>query len=46
MKDGVIADLNNAKTVFEEVKAADPDKTQVNWSFPLERVNYILENIK
>lgn len=46
VKDGVIADLNNAKTVFEEVKAADPDKTQVNWSFPLERVNYILENIK
>lgn len=46
VKDGVIADLNKAKTAIEEVKAADPNKAQVNWEYPLERVNYILENLK
>jgi len=46
VKDGVMSDLNQAKTVLEEVKAADPDRLQANWSYPLERVNYILENIK
>ncbi|MCM1080064.1 MAG: hypothetical protein NC344_11285 [Bacteroidales bacterium] len=45
-KDGIVADLNKAKTLIEEVKTADPDKGQVNWTYPLERVNYILENIK
>lgn len=45
-KDGIIADLNKAKAVLEEVKAADPDRQQVNWSYPLERVNYALENIQ
>ncbi|MDE5986974.1 MAG: hypothetical protein K2H16_06815 [Prevotella sp.] len=45
-KAGIVADLNKAKTAIEEVKAADPDKTQVNWAYPLERVNYILENLK
>lgn len=46
VKDSILADLNLAKTTLEEVKAADPDKAQVNWSYPLERVNYALENIK
>lgn len=45
-KEGIIADLNKAKTILEEVKAADPDRSQVNWSYPLERVNYALENIQ
>lgn len=46
VKDGVMSDLNNAKEILEAVKAADPDRVQTNWSYPLERVNYILENIK
>lgn len=45
-KDGIMADLNQAKKVLEECKAEDPDRLQANWSYPLERVNYILENIK
>lgn len=45
-KAAILADLNTAKTTLEEVKAADPDRLQVNWSYPLERVNYALENIQ
>lgn len=45
-KAAIVADLNTAKTTLEEVKAADPDRLQVNWSYPLERVNYALENIQ
>lgn len=45
-KDGIMADLNKSKTILEEVKAADPDRAQVNWSYPLERVNYAIENIQ
>lgn len=42
----VVADLKQAKTILEEIKEADPDRLQVNWSYPLERVNYALENIQ
>ncbi len=45
-KPAIVADLNEAKKIFEEVKAADPDQAQAKWSFALERTNYILENIK
>ena len=45
-KAGIVEDLNKAKSILEEVKAADPDKLQVNWSYPLERVNYALDNVK
>lgn len=45
-KAGIVADLTKAKEILEEVKAADPDRLQVNWSYPLERVNYALENIQ
>lgn len=45
-KDAIVADLTKAKTILEEVKAADPDRAQVNWSYPLERANYALENIQ
>lgn len=45
-KAAILADLNTAKTILEEVKAADPDRLQVNWSYPLERVNYAIENIQ
>lgn len=45
-KDAIMADLNKSKSILEEVKAADPDRAQVNWSYPLERVNYALENIQ
>lgn len=45
-KDGIIADLNKAKSVLEEVKAADPDQMQVKWAYPLERVQYALDNVK
>lgn len=45
-KDGVIAQFQKAKSILEEVKAADPDRLQVNWSYPLERVNYALDNIQ
>lgn len=44
-KEGVIADLQKAKKVLEECKAEDPTREQANWSYPLERVNYILDNI-
>lgn len=42
----IIADLQQSKTILEEIKQADPDRLQVNWSYPLERVNYALENIQ
>lgn len=45
-KDAILADLNKSKAILEEVKTADPDRLQVNWSYPLERVNYALENIQ
>ena len=45
-KPAIVEDLNQAKKVLEEVKAADPDQAQAKWSFALERTNYILENIK
>ena len=45
-KPAILEDLNQAKKVLEEVKAADPDQAQAKWSFALERTNYILENIK
>lgn len=45
-KDGIVAELNKAKSILEEVKAADPDRLQVNWSYPLERVQYALDNIQ
>ena len=46
VKPEVMEHLNQAKKVLEEVKAADPDKTQVNWAYPLERVNYAIENVQ
>ena len=46
VKPEVMENLNQAKKVLEEVKAADPDKTQVNWAYPLERVNYAIENVQ
>lgn len=46
LKAGVIADLENAKKALEECKAADPDRLQTNWSYALERTEYILENLK
>jgi ribonuclease Y len=35
-----------AKKILEEVRTADPDCMQVNWKYPLERVNYVIENVK
>ena len=46
VKGDVMDSLNKAKETLEAVKAADPDKQQVNWAYPLERVNYVLENIQ
>ena len=41
-----MADLSEAKKLLEEVKAADPNCAQVNWQYPLERVDYVIENVK
>ena len=46
MKAKAIEDLTTARTILEEIKAQDPDSQQVKWAYPLERVNYALENIK
>lgn len=45
-KTQIVADLNEAKRILEEVKAADPDSRQVSWKYPLERVQYALDNVK
>ena len=45
-KQGILDDLNQAKKVLEEAKAADPDEAQAKWSFALDRTNNLLENIK
>lgn len=46
VKPQAMSDLNEAKKILEEVKTADPDCMQVNWKYPLERVNYVIENVK
>ena len=46
VKAKAIEDLTTAQTILEEIKAQDPDSQQVKWAYPLERVNYALENIK
>ncbi|MGM9713696.1 MAG: tetratricopeptide repeat protein [Prevotella sp.] len=46
VKAKAIEDLNISKGILEELKAQDPDAQQVQWAYPLERVNYALENIK
>lgn len=46
VKEQIKADLAKSKTILEEVKAADPDSKQVSWQYPLERVNYALDNVK
>ena len=45
-KTTAMADLSEAKKLLEEVKAADPNCAQVNWQYPLERVDYVIENVK
>lgn len=45
-KPAIVEDLNAAKKILEEVKAADPDCAQVNWAYTMQRVDYILGNIK
>lgn len=45
-KESVKADLNQAKTILEDVKAADPNCEQANWKYPMERVEYALQNLK
>lgn len=42
----VKADADNAKKVFEELKAADPNREQVDWAYSLERAEYILERLQ
>lgn len=46
VKPQAMSDLNEAKKILEEVRTADPDCMQVNWKYPLERVNYVIENVK
>ena len=46
VKAKAIEDLTTARTILEEIKAQDPDSQQVKWAYPLERVNYALENLK
>lgn len=46
VKAKAIEDLTLSKGILEELKAQDPDAQQVQWAYPLERVNYALENIK
>lgn len=46
MKATVKAEADKAKQVFEELKATDPTRDQVDWSYSLERAEYILERLQ
>lgn len=46
VKPEVMEQLKKAKEILEAVKAADPDRTQVNWSYPLQRVDYAIETLQ
>ena len=39
-------DLTKAKNIIEEVRAADPNCEQVNWKYPLERVDYAIGKVQ
>lgn len=41
-----LADLNKAKAIIEEVRQADPECAQVNWKYPLERIEYAIGKVQ
>ena len=45
-KQAGLADLTKAKNIIEEVRAADPNCEQVNWKYPLERVDYAIGKVQ
>lgn len=45
-KPQIQADLQKAKATMDEIKAADPNKEQVNWAYTAERIDYAIDNVK
>lgn len=45
VKASVNGDLNNAQTILEEVSTVDPDELEIKWSYTLNRVKYVIEQI-
>ena len=41
-----LADLTKAKNIIEKERAADPNCEQVNWKYPLERVDYAIGKVQ
>lgn len=46
VKEKVLGDLNQSKTILEEVSKLDPNQEQARWEYQLNRVNYALDQLK